>query len=345
MTATSEQIPALTGLRALAAYLVFLHHYNPVRSPNWLHELVNQSYIGVCIFFVLSGFLIYHRYAGEYMSQTWSWRTYIQNRFARLGPLYILILLVTVGAAVIQGQSINGTELLLNLTVTQGFFEQYVFSGIAQSWSLTVEICFYLSAPRLFGLMLRWRPLRLSALLVGLGLLLRYSVGYLQGHGLFGSLHFVLFYTFFGRAFEFIAGMWLAHRWRILPYKQTTRTGFMLVMLCVVAQTFIVTLNENNNVAVLSEFVFYNGFLPVGICLFLLGLLREKTVIQKLLSTSIIQALGRSSYAFYLIHIGIISRVLQTFTDSHVVLFIALVGISYTLYERIEKPLQRRFSA
>lgn len=345
MTTTSDQIPALTGLRALAAYLVFLHHYNPVRSPNWFHELVNQSYIGVSIFFVLSGFLIYHRYAEEYASKMWFWRAYLQNRFARLGALYILLLLVTIGAAVVQGQSINRLELLLNLTVTQGLSEQYVFSGIAQSWSLTVELCFYLSAPVLFGLMLRWGPLRLSALLVGLGLLLRYSVGCLQGHGLLGSLHFVFFYTFFGRAFEFIAGMWLAHRWRILPYRQTTHIGFMLIMLCVVAQTFIVTLYEDNNVALLSEFVFYNGFLPVGICLFLLGLLREKTVIQKLLSTSIVQALGRSSYAFYLIHIGIISRVLQRFIDSYAVLFIVLVVISYVLYEGIEKPLQRRFGA
>ena len=166
-------IPALTGLRAIAAYLVFLHHYNPAATGTFANRLFEQGYVGVSIFFILSGFLIYHRYADEYFEQeNWSWRTYLQNRFARIFPLYALLLLVTVGTNYLLGRTMNWPLLGVNLTLLKGFFDTYKFSGIAQSWSLTVEACFYLSAPLLFVFLRRWGALPLTAVLaiVGLGL-------------------------------------------------------------------------------------------------------------------------------------------------------------------------------
>ncbi len=50
---------ALTGLRAMAAYMVYAHHFNPIPKNYAVHGLVNELHIGVTLFFVLSGFLFH----------------------------------------------------------------------------------------------------------------------------------------------------------------------------------------------------------------------------------------------------------------------------------------------
>jgi peptidoglycan/LPS O-acetylase OafA/YrhL len=341
-------VPALTGLRAVAAYLVFLHHYNPVATDGWPHQLIAQGYIGVTVFFVLSGFLIYHRYAESYFSRTnWSWRLYYQNRFARIVPLYALLLLFTSSVSIAQGKPVHWFEFVLNLTLTKGFFESYKFSGIAQSWSLTVEECFYLVAPWLFALLRRWGPLLLTITLVSLGLFLWLTIGALNWHGLFGSFPFVLFYTFFGRSFDFVTGMWLAHRWhqdKLPRIRHVTDKGLLLICSSLGWQTYITRAITNSEMQLWSEIVVYNFILPVGIGILLLGLVQGPSGLQRFLAHPTMQALGRSSYAFYLIHIGVIARLVQrTVSGSNFgVLFVLLVLIAFSLYTWIEKPLQRK---
>ncbi len=347
---TSRQVPALTGLRAVAAYAVFLHHYNPAPAGTFAHRLFAQGYIGVSVFFVLSGFLIYHRYADAYQSrEAWSWRGYLQNRFARVFPLYILLLLLTVGINTAIGQPMRAVELVLNLTLLKGLFEDYKFSGIAQSWSLTADICFYSLAPLLFVALRRWGALWLTAGLVGIGLLLWALTGPTHWHGFFDDIPFLLFYTFFGRAFEFVAGMWLASRWqgnRLPLFKHATPIGLLLVSSCLLWQAIVPTITAHQARLFWSELIVYNYLLPIGIGIFFMGLLKEKSVIRRLLAQRIMQALGRSSYAFYLIHVGVVAKGLYKIGLTHTgLLFFLLVLIAYVLYVRIEKPLQKRLRA
>jgi peptidoglycan/LPS O-acetylase OafA/YrhL len=46
-------IPALTGVRAIAAFLVFFHHANQAEFPFPLFRVLNEFHIGVTVFFVL----------------------------------------------------------------------------------------------------------------------------------------------------------------------------------------------------------------------------------------------------------------------------------------------------
>ncbi len=65
----NAKIPALTGLRAVAASLVFFYHcfFQYVDElPLWLGALFNVGYVGVPIFFALSGFLITLRYLDDF---------------------------------------------------------------------------------------------------------------------------------------------------------------------------------------------------------------------------------------------------------------------------------------
>lgn len=339
-------VPALTGLRAVAAYLVFLHHYNPAPPDTFANWLFTQGYIGVSVFFVLSGFLMYHRYADDYFAHTsWSWRTYLQNRFARIFPLYALILIGTVGVDTALGKPVSWPLSGLNVTLLNGFFDEYKFSGIAQGWSLTVEVCFYLSAPLLFVLLRRWGVFWLTVGLVGIGLLLWATVGQLAWHGLFSPLPFMMFYTFFGRAFEFIVGMWVAQKrrqYKLPIVRHATLWSLLLIVICVLWQASVSGFITNPSSLFWHEVVVYNYVLPIGIGLFLMGLLREKSIIHLILSQPIFQHLGRSSYAFYLIHIGIIPSGLRRLgVANHWLLFGLLVMIAYGLYVVVEKSCQR----
>lgn len=339
-------VASLTGLRAIAAYLVYLHHTNPASPGTVAHRVFDQGYIGVAVFFVLSGFLIYHRYADTYLGrQNWSWRRYGQNRFARIYPLYALLLLLTAGVTAWRGHPMYLPVFGLNLTLLKGFFNDYVFSGIAQSWSLTVEVCFYLMAPFLFVGLKRWGPFWLAAGLVGTGIVLWATVGQLAYHGLVGTLPFVLFYTFFGRGFEFVVGLWLARRWhqnRLPAVRYPILAGGGTLLGCVGWQAGLPYFTVNPMPLLWSEMLVYNTLLPIGIGLFFLGLLTQPSLAGRLLAHPLMLALGRSSYAFYLIHTGVAASALQRIGIVHNGLrFILLVIAAYSLYFLIEKPAQR----
>ncbi len=234
---SDRYITALTGLRAIAAYLVYVHHANPASPGTTAHRVFEQGYVGVAVFFVLSGFLIYHRYADAFFRrEDWLWRRYLQNRFARIYPLYALLLLITAGVTTWRGHPMSLPVFGLNVTLLKGFFTDYKFSGLAQSWSLTVEGCFYLMAPFLFLGLKRWGPFWLAAGLVGTGVLLWATIGQLTYYGLFSTLPFVFFYTFFGRGFEFVVGMWLARRWhqnRLPAVRYPMLAGLLTLLGCV----------------------------------------------------------------------------------------------------------------
>ena len=78
--------PALTGVRAFAAYLVFISHYDYVfvdNFPQFFKRFFHEFHIGVTVFFVLSGFLITYRYYNNFhLTKDW-FKQYLKNRVAR----------------------------------------------------------------------------------------------------------------------------------------------------------------------------------------------------------------------------------------------------------------------
>lgn len=336
--ASRNYFPSLTGLRAVAAYLVFWHHENPLLRGTFGHQLVNQGYVGVSLFFVLSGFLIYHRYASTATNSATFWIPYLQNRFARIMPLYWLLLLLTFTIWQFTGSKpVDWRTFWLNLTLLKGFSGPYKFSGIAQSWSLTVEWCFYLLAPWLFVALRCVRPFWLATGLGSIGLVV------------WRDWSFMWFYTFFGRSFEFLVGMWLArclHEERLPAITYSLWLGLWIIAVCVGLQIGCQRSVDNPYWQIWAEVVLYNLVLPVGIGLVFIDLLSCKTRWSSMLASPFLQALGRSSYAFYLIHIGVVNNLLEVVCPSPVWLkFIGLILISHALYWLVEQPLKRLLSS
>ncbi|WP_405059648.1 acyltransferase [Kribbella sp. NBC_01505] len=137
-----KRFPALDGLRAIAALMVVVYHNH---GADWL-----QGWIGVQIFFVISGFLITTLMLREEdRSGRISFKKFYARRIFRILPVYFVVLGVTLAAQLFQGTLTSagpGSELPLYLF----FFNEFGHGGsYGQSWTLGIEQKFYLFWPLL----------------------------------------------------------------------------------------------------------------------------------------------------------------------------------------------------
>jgi peptidoglycan/LPS O-acetylase OafA/YrhL len=177
---SAERVAPLTGIRAVAALLVVLTHaaYTTGKYGQGYAGLVySRLELGVPIFFVLSGFLLFRPWVLAAASGTPSpsVRRYAWHRVRRIMPAYV----VTVLAAYLVYHFRTGGPnpghtwigLFRNLTLTQIYTDNYLYAflhqGLTQMWSLAVEVAFYAALPVLAYLLLvalcrrSWRPGRL----------------------------------------------------------------------------------------------------------------------------------------------------------------------------------------
>ncbi|MBT2558536.1 acyltransferase [Hymenobacter sp. ISL-91] len=374
---TKAYFPALTGIRAVAAYLVFIHHFNPFEgfANNYSIEIgkaiVDQLHIGVSIFFVLSGFLIAFRYVDR-IEPTITWaKKYMINRFARIYPLFFILTLITFIVMPIRDvhpdYEWNATttsidkviSVFANFTLTRAFFKNLLFIGVPTAWSLTVEECFYLSAPFIL-IFVRKRPTRLvlvALLLLSSGFLLTFMSTLTDLYGSFmRPVTFVLGYTYFGRCVEFMMGiglaLWIRKRGNGPAKSGTTLIGVLFIVVCLV---FMVMTNWGYQIAdnlplSFSTLMINNLILPLGVFVLFHGLLHEETWFRRLLSTPLFNILGKSSYAFYLIHLGLFSDLVTQLIGGNVLVLFLLSNIaSILLYKLVEHPFHtailRRFKS
>lgn len=352
---TGGYIKPLTGIRAIAAFMVFMMHYNPFAKASLLYSFFDQFYTGVSVFFVLSGFLITYRYYERFrMEKSWFYR-YIRNRVARIYPVYFLLTTVTavyfLAGNLGKPGPYNTRQILennawvyfTNITFLRGYFHDLVFSLIPQGWSLSVEEFFYFTAPITWLLMKRRFNLVFQALaLLSMGWLLIKAGTHVHFYGFFDSPVFMLRFTYFGKAIQFFAGVALA-LWMLkkgVPARAATGNlstygGLALMFLCIVSLA-IAWRYELAFVEILID----NVLLSFAIALFFRGLITEKSVVATFLSNPIMDLLGKSSYAFYLIHVGICQQLLGKYVSTNLLVqFILLNLISIIVYKWIEHPL------
>jgi len=314
-------IPALTGVRALAAYLVFISHYEYTFDKNFPHAVQRfflEFHIGVTIFFVLSGFLIAFRYYDNFqLTKDW-FKQYLKNRVARIYPMYFLI---TAGAFVFYYYTrdpgiVNGFPsaiglFFMHITFLRGFFHQLNFTGVAQGWSLTVEECFYFSAPIAFYILHRYKKYFLQIVsITGFGFLMVLIFRNFDWYGFFGDFTFMMLYTFFGRCFEFFVGIKLALMIRKKGLERTnklkfTYIGFFLIFFCVWLMSLL-PIPPGWSAGLHNPFgiIINNYLLALSIATFFYGLITETTTLKRILANPFVELLGKSSYIFYLIHLG-----------------------------------------
>ena len=150
--------PCLDGLRALAAFAVFLRHsngmmflqnsrYAPVSLLHWLDRL---GFFGIGIFFVLSGFLLYRPYALAALrnERPPAWLPFWRRRCCRIFPAYWLALTVAV-YGLGQDRFVSIGQAVNVFTLTQNYRSGYTRLGLGVAWTLVVEVSFYAVLPPL----------------------------------------------------------------------------------------------------------------------------------------------------------------------------------------------------
>src|SRR6266404_1392638 len=176
-SSAAQYVPALTGIRALAALLVLGMH-SEQSVPAGLDSLLPffaRGYLGVDFFFVLSGFIITHVYFASLASPSRSVvQIFLWHRLIRLYPVHITVvagLLAIVSLAHAAGFTFNNpqewqwNELLWQLTLLHAWGVTASPGWNAPSWSISAEWFAYLLFPLLAAALI-WVRERAIALLI-----------------------------------------------------------------------------------------------------------------------------------------------------------------------------------
>lgn len=153
----NRRFPLIDGMRAIAVVAVVVHHVFIFSGlqPVGFSRLLAHLNIGVTIFFVISGFVLYrpfigHRNRGPVAPPVGQ---YAKRRFLRIFPAYWLALTVLTilpgTTGVVGGQWLSQYALLHTLPFTDGptCIGAILTCGLAQTWSLVVELTFYAVLP------------------------------------------------------------------------------------------------------------------------------------------------------------------------------------------------------
>ncbi len=348
-------IPALTGIRAVAVYLIFFKHLNffsPITQPD-LHLFVNQFYTFLTFFFVLSGFLIYYKYNDISSLNKTKLYNYFINRVSRVFPILIILISMTFFLGYYHGLY-SGKEAvklyLLNISLLKGFSSTYFLTGIGPSWSMSVEELFYILSPLIFLFTKRISSLiKFVIFFYLLAIAITYIFSLLPVGGFFSSYNFTFNYTFFGRVFEFASGIFLAMlvKGKVnLPISKTPGkiilyTGILIVCASVTALFFLAKNYKLMHATdIWQGIVINNIIMPVGIVFIFHSLIYQKSLLQKFLSGKLMVALGNSTYSFYLLHTTFVLTYIYKFISNNVfVALVIMIIISFMFHKIVEQPL------
>ncbi len=296
---SSTYLPHVDGLRALAVALVVIFHAWP--------SALAGGFVGVDVFFVISGFIITRQIFSEMETGSFSFVSFLGRRARRLIPAaFVCCLLVTAVAALVlmpDALARYSESLAAVWTMTANF---YFFSSsgyfdtpsaeapLLHMWSLAVEDQFYLTWPLLLLLLSRrlmTRP-RIIAAVLGLA-----ALSLLHSAHSAATNPTLAFYLPFSRAFELLAGCALALGYPLVK-SIAPRTRIALdtigLLLVVLSPAFLHSGVPFPGFAVVPTII--GSVLLIGAGLY------GPTPISRLLSARPVVMTGRMSYSIYLYH-------------------------------------------
>ena len=343
--ARPEYRPDIDGLRALAVLSVVLFHANPKWVPG--------GFIGVDIFFVISGYLITTIITNNLAKGSFGFAEFYRRRVRRIFPA----LLVVLAASLVAGSLLmtaNEYELLgKHIAGGAGFYSNFLFwmeSGyfdqasdmkpMLHLWSLSIEEQFYVLWPLLLWFVYSKKRSALAATAVIAGLSFVLNIYYAQADSA------AAFYSPLSRSWELLAGGMLAHFGQrragqtvTLPHGLANVISFSGTALLLAG---LVLINEDRS------FPGWWAVLPVlGTVLMILAGPRA-WVNRVILSGSVWVWFGLISYPLYLTHWPILSflRILESGEISNGLRLLAIavsIALAWLIFIFIEKPI--RFGA
>jgi peptidoglycan/LPS O-acetylase OafA/YrhL len=335
----AARLPSLTGLRFVAAFVVFGFHAQVLLAGSLatpMDWVFGQGAVGVSFFFILSGFVL-----------TWSARPgdtprrFMQRRFAKIYPNHLVTWFAALAILIVKAAPVTVAIALPNLLLLQAWSpDQDIFFGMnTVSWSLACELFFYALFPLMHRYLLR---LRAGALwpLAGAALAVVWLIPVAARALPEADRYWAIWVFPVARVPEFIAGMVLARivrvgRWPtigVAPVAAFAVVGYVL-------SRFLA-----------DDFRYVAGtVVPLALLVAAVGA-SDAAGHAGFFSTRTAVWLGEISYAFYLVHQLVLRMVAWAAGDGHaavvnlglvlVALAISVLG-AWMLYRFVERPGMR----
>ncbi len=217
-------LPALTGIRTIFALTIIAFHFSNAAMFGIFAPMVNNAFIFVGCFFLLSGFILAYNYGDR--GPSLSKREFWLARFARLYPVYLLALLISYQMLLAEWHYQTHLHFVEGVILTplllQGFSPLLATFWNTVAWTLSSEVMLYIAFPWIVGL--RWprSPRKLAGLVVAfwaLGMVLPALYMLLQPDG-------------FAHVNRYTPGIWLRTlKFTPIPYAPTFLAGMALGLL------------------------------------------------------------------------------------------------------------------
>ena len=341
--------PEIDGLRAIAVIAVILYH----AQINFFENIFFAGgFIGVDIFFVISGYLITSLIIKElFQTNKFSFPYFYERRFRRLIPVLFFVMLASLPlgwslllptsfvefAKSIISSIAFGSNFFFYFSEIQYAAEDSFLKPFLHTWSLSVEEQFYIIFPILFVLLFKYFRKNIFYIVI---IFIIISILFANATSL--SNQSLSFYILPTRGWELLSGSLLAY----LEYtkgKDTSKpiikdlltiTGLMLIIL-----SFLYFTDDTLHPSYLT-------IVPIlGVCI-IIWFADKSTLVGKILSTKIFVGLGLISYSLYLWHYPsfAFARIAENFEtlESKILIIFLTIILSIFSFFVIEKPCRNK---
>lgn len=356
---------ALTGLRFVAAFQVLAYHglAPNAASPFWMRSLVGSGYVGVGLFFVLSGFVLTYTYHDSLRDGTATRREFLAARVARIYPVYLLSLLVALPPlfwlVASKGVPMDGGWLARLVGAYAGLVQAWDPRKACilncPAWSLSDEAFFYLAFLLVLPVVARWGVRRLmvaavaayalSLLAPALYLALRPDGAVPADPQSLGRWLAVVKYNPLIRLPEFVMGV-LAGRLFLLEGDARRRwhTGLEVAAAAALLGVLLASVW-------IPYPLLHNGLLAPAFAALVYALARGAGPVSRVLSTRLLVRLGAASFALYILHVPLMAWLLRGYRTTgttppaqpwHFLSFAAIsIAVSLLVFATVEEPGRR----
>ena len=342
--------PEIDGLRAIAVGTVSLYHSQITILG---HQPFKGGFIGVDIFFVISGYLITSIILKELVTTgKFSFKYFYERRIRRILPVLLLVMLVSLPFAWIYLLPSSFIDFSKSILYSLGFSSNFYFhysgqlygaeSGLLKpflhTWSLSVEEQYYILFPIFLLIAFKYfKKYLIHILILGFVISLGLADWGSRNHPGFN------FYVLPTRGWELLAGSILAYFEITLGHRSKHQT--LNLILPSVGLILI-----GHSILFFDDKMFHPSFYTlspiIGVCL-IIWFSHKDELITKILSSKLFVGIGLISYSLYLWHYPIFAfdRITQ-FTQGSLItkllLGIIILVLSIASYYFIERPFRNK---
>jgi peptidoglycan/LPS O-acetylase OafA/YrhL len=326
----------IDGLRALAVISVILFHFKITQFQS--------GYLGVDIFFVISGFLIALQIPFVSDSYFFDFKKFYEKRLRRIIPtLFFTCFFISIlSIYYLPPLAINSffKELFFVLTFSANFYfwrtQDYFnhdFSPLINTWSLAVEEQFYFLFP-IFIILILKKNFRITRIYFLLSLIASFLLFYycLANKPTFG------FYSIFSRFWEFLAGAYIAH------YLKNQKNYFSptLYQVSSLLSLFLLIFSITNPLNLSQDNILLHLMAVSGASFFII-FSTNQTFVGKIFSAKPFLYIGLRSYSLYLLVLPLIAFAYYLNPQGinivqKIEIFLFGLAISHFSYLFVEKP-------